>query len=90
MGINIEDYKIKSNHQYSWSYIYSINGKYHELWDESKEKLKKKVLANNLPWDDEKVPKAKSFSKTFYKSNQQVESDYEDPIVKWWCKSNYK
>ena len=50
----IMDYQIRCNTRFSWSYVYIMNHKRHEIWADSCKKLKEKVLKRDLPWDDAK------------------------------------
>ena len=49
--------------------------------------LKRKVLAENLPWDDEKVPKVQ------HENLRSKPADLKGSPASFrlpWCKSNYK
>ena len=84
------DFEVKCNTRFSWSYIYTENKRKREIWADSVDKLKKKVLNRNLPWDDSKVPKAKpSNVKSTYMGaipSEGSPASFRLP----WCKSNYK
>lgn len=70
-------YEIISHHKGSWSYIYSKGGKKYEMWAESPEKLKTKVLNKNLPWNSYKVPKpTKRMTKNYYTDYRSDPTEY--------------
>lgn len=62
--------------------------KLNEIWADSAESLKRKVLAKNLPWDDTKVPEAKPVIPQFGNviATEGSPASFRLP----WCKSNYK
>lgn len=62
-------YEIKCNHKFSWSYIYTKNGRKRDIHGSSPEDLKRQVLKMGLPWSDSKVPKAKDISKIWINPN---------------------
>lgn len=77
-------YEIHCYFRDSWGYVYIIEGVLHEISADSEEKLKRKVLAENLPWDDAKVPKINPRSKPAEPKSEP--GSFRLP----WCKSNYK
>ena len=84
------DYEIRCNTRFSWSYVYVENQKKREIWADSREKLKKKVLKRNLLWDDVQVPKVKP---TNIKGTYMGAISHEGSPASFrlpWCKSNYK
>ena len=85
---NVNNYEIKCHSRFSWGYLYTIKGKTRELWSESIEDLKKKVLSKELPWDDEKVPKRKGIPATSW--NTYLDDCTTREEVGTWVKSHYK
>ena len=84
------DYQIRCNTRFSWSYVYIMNHKRHEIWADSCQKLKEKVLKRDLPWDDAKAPKAKPVNvKSTYMGAISIEGSPASFRLPW-CKSNYK
>lgn len=80
-------YEIKCYSKFSWGYVYDINGKTGEIWADNVKDLKRKVLAKNLPWSDNKVPEAKEIHITCsYAEIDESPASFRLP----WCKSNYK
>lgn len=90
MGQFVEEYKIECYTRFSWGYVYTISKRRHEIWAESVEDLKRKVLSKNLPWDEGKVPKVKPTNTrgTYIGliSHEGSPAQFRLP----WCKSNYK
>ena len=85
--MNVDEYKIECYTKFSWGYVYSINGKRHELWSDSLKSLKTKVFAKDLPWDEKKVPEVKPVKiRTSYIEIEGSPAQFRLP----WCKSNYK
>lgn len=90
MSEKVNNYRIECYTRFSWGYIYTINERRREIWAESAEDLKRKVLSKDLPWDDAKVPKAKP---TKMRSTYIGAPFYEGSPASFrlpWCKSNYK
>ena len=87
MDQNVDNYEIKCYNRFSWGYVYTINGKTRELWAESIDALKQKILSRNLPWEDKKVPKRKSLPPTSW--NTYLD-DCTTRDVGNWVQSNYK
>lgn len=85
---NVNNFEIKCHSRFSWGYLYIIKGKTRELWAESIEDLKKKVLSKGLPWDDKKVPKRKSIPATSW--NTYLDDCTTREEVGTWVKSHYK
>ena len=86
----IMDFEIRCNTRFSWSYIYMADRRKREIWADSCEKLKSKVLGRNLPWDDDKVPETKP---TNIRSTYMGAISHEGSPASFrlpWCKSNYK
>lgn len=81
------NYSIKCYSRFSWGYVYTIKGKTRELWSESIDALKNKVLSRNLPWDDNKVPERKSIPPTSW--NTYLD-DCTTQELGNWVKSHYK
>ena len=91
MSQDVVEYKIECYTKFSWGYVYSQGSKHREIWAESSEKLKEKVLAKGLPWDSEKVPEEKPV-KIVRSLNTRLGS-FEGGHVQFrmpWCQSNYK
>lgn len=90
MSEKVVEYEIKSYTRFSWGYVYTKDGRSHEIWAENEKDLKRKALAKNLPWDDSKVPKPKSTNMTAtyigLKEPESSPASFRLP----WCKSNYK
>ena len=87
----VDEYEIECYNKFSWGYIYSHGSKRRDIWADSLEKLKEKVLAKGLPWDSEKVPEEKPV-KIVHSLNTRLGS-LEGSTVQFrlpWCKSNYK
>ena len=82
------DFETKCYNKFSWGYVYAIGDKRYELWAESVNDLKMKVLARNLPWDDGKVPEAKQVRSVPMASTASDGSPASFRLP--WCKSNYK
>lgn len=84
------DFEVRSNTKFSWSYIYELEGKTHEIWAESVDALKRKVLSKSLPWDDDKVPQARPVN--IICSHIGLREPESSPVEfrRPWCKSNYK
>ncbi len=81
------DYEIKCYTKFSWGYVYEKNGRKQEIWADNVDDLKRKVLSQNLAWDDAKVPKAKAVKVTGnYVEVEESPASFRLP----WCKSNYK
>ena len=87
---NIDSFEIIQNSEFSWSYVYTINGRKRDLFGSSLHDLRRKVLDKGLPWDDKKYPEEKitksnydsmklssSTSKTVYYSYGDETYDYE-------------
>ena len=53
------EYKIECYTKFSWGYVYVADERRCEIWAESLDDLKRKVLERNLPWDDANAPQAK-------------------------------
>ena len=71
----------------SWGYVYLIKGNLHEITADNVDDLKKKVLAENLPWDDDKIPKVQQ------ENLRNKPPDFKGSPGSFrlpWCKSNYK
>ena len=83
----VDNYEIKCYSRFSWGYVYTIKGKTRELWSESIDALKKKILSKDLPWDDKKVPERKSIPPTSW--NTYLD-DCTTQEVGNWVKSHYK
>ncbi len=80
-------YEIKCYFRDSWGYVYLIEGNLHEISADNVDDLKRKVLAENLPWDDEKVPKVQ------HENLRSKPADLKGSPASFrlpWCKSNYK
>ena len=56
----VYEYKIECYTKFSVGYVYSHNSRHHEIWADSTDKLKQKVWARNLPWDNKKVLQRKT------------------------------
>mgnify|MGYP000771846202 CR=1 FL=1 len=61
------EFEIKKHNKFSWSYVYTIDGRKYDIHGGSTYDLRKKVLARDLPWDDENYPEDK-LTKTQYDS----------------------
>ncbi len=84
------DFKIECYTKFSWGYVYWNQDSRQEIWADSAEALKRKVLSRNLPWDDTMVPKAKGVNIQYGNLNY---SDADGSPVRFrlpWCESNYK
>lgn len=90
MSQDVVEYKIECYTKFSWGYVYSQGSKRREIWAESSEKLKEKVLAKGLPWDSKKVPKAKpvKITSSFIGAGPIEGSPVQFRLP--WCQSNYK
>ena len=84
------EYKIECYTKFSWGYVFCIDGRRREIWAESLDDLKRKVLAKGLPWDEVKVPEAKPvnirYSHVGLIQPESSPAEFRLP----WCKSNYK
>lgn len=70
----ISSFEIKKHNKFSWSYVYTIDGRKYDIHGGSTYDLRKKVLARDLPWDDENYPEDE-LTKTQYDSRkQQIET----------------
>lgn len=100
----ISSFEIKKHNKFSWSYVYTIDGRKYDIHGGSIYDLRKKVLARDLPWDDENYPEDK-FTKTQYDSMKAMKAtiensytpyneatkDYEDSQTRrWWNPSSKK
>lgn len=96
-------FEIVKIHDFSWSYVYIINGKKRDIYGDSLGDLKRKVLEKGFPWDDENYPEemiteSKYDPENFPKSEREwhykksdITCEYEESIVlKKWCPSNKK
>ena len=84
---NVDEFEIKCYSRFSWGYLYTIKGKRKELWSETIDALKKKVLSKELPWDDRKIPKRKSIPATSWNTYLDDCTTSEKGN---WIKSHYK
>ena len=84
----ISSFEIKKHNKFSWSYVYTIDGRKYDIHGGSTYDLRKKVLARDLPWDDENYPE-EELTKTQYDSMKatirnsytpynEATKDYED------------
>ena len=84
----ISSFEIKKHNKFSWSYVYTIDGRKYDIHGGSTYDLRKKVLSMNLPWDDENYPE-EELTKTQYDSMKatirnsntpynEATKDYED------------
>ena len=48
----ISSFEIKKHNKFSWSYVYTIDGRKYDIHGGSTYDLRKKVLARDLTWDD--------------------------------------
>ena len=97
----ISSFEIKKHNKFSWSYVYIADGKKYDIHGTSTDNLRKKVLARDLPWDDENYPEDK-LTKTQYDSLKatnrnnytpynEATKDYEDSQTRrWWNPSSKK
>ena len=100
----ISSFEIKKHNKFSWSYVYIDDGKKYDIHGTSTDNLRKKVLARDLPWDDENYPEDK-LTKTQYDSMKAMKAtiensytpyneatkDYEDSQTRhWWNPSSKK
>ena len=53
----ISSFEIVKHNNFSWSYVYAIDGKKRDIHGDSLHNLRKKVLDRDLPWDNENYPK---------------------------------
>ena len=67
MDKKISSFEIVKHNNFSWSYVYTIDGRKRDIHGDSLHKLRKKVLDRGLPWDDENYPESK-ITKTKYDS----------------------
>ena len=97
----ISSFEIKKHNKFSWSYVYTIDGRKYDIHGGSTYDLRKKVLARDLPWDDENYPEDE-LTKTQYDSLKatnrnndtpynEATKDYEDSQTRrWWNPSSKK
>lgn len=72
----ISSFEIKKHNKFSWSYVYIADGKKYDIHGTSTDNLRKKVLARDLPWDDENYPEDE-LTKTQYDSMKAtIENSY--------------
>lgn len=72
----ISSFEIKKHNKFSWSYVYIADGKKYDIHGGSTDNLRKKVLARDLPWDDENYPEDE-LTKTQYDSMKAtIENSY--------------
>ena len=72
----ISSFEIKKHNKFSWSYVYTIDGRKYDIHGGSTYNLRKKVLARDLPWDDENYPE-EELTKTQYDSMKAtIENSY--------------
>lgn len=73
----ISSFEIKKHNKFSWSYVYTIDGRKYDIHGGSTYDLRKKVLARDLPWDDENYPEDK-LTKTQYDSMKAMKATIEN------------
>lgn len=73
----ISSFEIKKHNKFSWSYVYTIDGRKYDIHGDSTYDLRKKVLARDLPWDDENYPEDK-LTKTQYDSMKAMKATIEN------------
>lgn len=96
----ISSFEIKKHNKFSWSYVYTIDGRKYDIHGGSTYDLRKKVLARDLPWDDENYPedeltKHSMFHEATNRNNytpyNEATKDYEDSQTRrWWNPSSKK
>ena len=86
----VEEYKIECYTKFSWGYVYSQNSRRYEIWADSIDKLKQKVLSRNLPWDIKKVPEEKPVKIIGHPIGTGSVEGSPAQFRLPWCKSNYK
>ena len=67
----ISSFEIVKHNNFSWSYVYTINGSKRDIHGDSLHNLRKKVLDRDLPWDAENYPEDK-ITKNEYDSMKVV------------------
>ena len=82
------DFKIECYTRFSWGYVYWKDDIRHQIWADSAQSLKRKVLSKNLPWDDSMVPEVKPTRITGVGLIAVDSSPAQFRLP--WCKSNYK
>ena len=97
----ISSFEIKKHNKFSWSYVYTIDGREYDIHGGSTYDLRKKVLARDLPWDDENYPEdeltktqydsLKATNRNNYTPYNEATKDYVDSQTRrWWNPSSKK
>ncbi len=84
----ISSFEIIKHTKFSWSYVYTIDGRKYDIHGVSTYDLRKKVLARDLPWDNENYPEdkltktkydsLKATNRNSYTPYNEATKDYED------------